>query len=110
MYLVRTNDHTALEAIAANIDFLDDVPHCDLGDINGLALLELHPDSNEWMPHTPTIFDEESGLLICELAEEGLVWLKENAEQLTEFGADPEAVRAFATTQDAGQVYLIDTF
>lgn len=110
MYLVRTNDQTALEAIAANIDFLDDVPHCDLGDLNSLALVELHPGSTEWMPGTPTIFDEESGIVVFELADEGLVWLKENAEQLTEFGADPEAVRAFANTQDAGQVYLIDTF
>lgn len=110
MYLVRTDDGSALEGIASNIDLLDDIPHCDLANLNSLAFVGLHLGSAEWIAGKPIVFDEESGIAVFKFADEGVAWLKDNAEQLAEFGADPETVRAFAMTQGSGNVYAIDTF
>jgi hypothetical protein len=110
MYLVRTVDGSALERIASNIDLLDGVSHCDLPNLNSLTLVELHSGSAKWIATEPVVFDEESGIAVFEFADEGVAWMKDNAEQLAEFGADPESVRAFAMSQGSGNVYAIDTF
>ena len=110
MYLVRTDDRNTLERVASNIDLLGGVAHCDLANLNSLALVELHSGSAEWIADNPVVFDEESGIAVFKFADAGVAWMKDNAEQLAEFGADPRVVRAFAMTEGSGNVYAIDTF
>ena len=110
MYLVRSNDRDAVNRIATDLAVLDDFPHCDLGELNSLALAELHPASSDWIASEPLVFSEESGIAIFGFAAEGVRWLRRNAEKLAEFGADPNAVRTFADAASEDNVFAVDTF
>jgi hypothetical protein len=111
MYLIRSEKPEFLEIfLRSSFDALDDFLHCDLGRLNSLELILLISSANDWMAAQPVILDEDGGLAIFAFVNEGVLWLRNNADTLTDFDINPDEIRNFAVLTFNSNVYAIDTF
>lgn len=108
MYLIRTDDPNALCKLAESLDAIDDFAHWDLGALTTLALIELCDAASGWITGQPVVYDESNGLAIFAFAPDGVAWLAQNTDALTEFDADLDSLGAFVRAP--GAVYALDTF
>lgn len=110
MILISTENESDLLAIAKDMDLIDDLPHCDLGNVNTLVLIQKSPsEENSWIEGRPVVFDEEQGLAIYRLAPDALTWMCSNAETLADDGVNACALETFAGNHPSN-IYAIDTF
>jgi hypothetical protein len=109
MYLIKSESNEDVQAVAYDIDKLDDFEYLDLGDVNTLELTEINPESSSWATGEPIVFNEETGVVLLPFSKESLKWFKENAEMLEEFGVSKESAAQFCA-ECADNLYCLDTF
>ena len=109
MYLIKSKSKEDVQAVANDIENLDDFEHIDLGSVNTLELTEINPESTNWAIGEPIAFNEETGVVILQFTKESLNWFKDNAEMLEEYGVSIESAKQFCAHCD-DNLYCLDTF
>ncbi|MEJ2406277.1 MAG: hypothetical protein P8171_18645 [Candidatus Thiodiazotropha sp.] len=109
MYLIKAKTNEGVQAVASDVDNLDDFEYLDLGDINTLELTEINPESSSWATGEPLAFNEEVGIVLLPFSKESLNWLKGNVEMLEEYGVSKESVFQFCS-ECSDNLYCLDTF